>query len=182
MKLTIDNDKIGYVRLPNGVILQTVSGVINTIYTGVGGRITYYVPKNTSVVNVSESGLTGDIVYNGMSEIHVIAVPITKLTLNESTIVQSYSNSLLTVIEANKTVTLSASGCALTAKSIGDILYAAYADNRANVNFDFSGGTNAANGLIEDYWLYTYAAPTSVELADVLVSLTGNGGTIQLNP
>lgn len=167
--------------MPNGDILQTVAGVINTIYTGIAGGINYYVPKNTSVVNVSESGLTGDLVYNGLSEIHVIAVPITKLTSNESTIVQSYGNSSLTVIEANKAVTLIASGCALTAKSIGDILYAAYADNRANVNFDFSGGTNAANGLIEDYWLYTYAATTNVGLSDVLVTLTGNGGTIQLN-
>ena len=180
MKLTIDNDKIGYIRLPNGVILQTVSGVINTIYTGVGGRITYYVPKNTSVVNVSESGLTGDIVYNGLSEIHAIAVPITKLTSNESTIVQSYGNSLLTVIEANKTVTLIASGCALTAKSIGDILYKAYADNRANVNFNFTGGTNAAASAVYSYLTTQYAiSDPEVEVYDVLVN---NGGTIILNP
>lgn len=176
MKLTIDSDKIGYIRLPNGDILQTVAGVINTIYTGIAGGINYYVPKNTSVVNVSESGLTGDIVYNGLSEIHAIAVPITKLTSNKSTIVQSYGNSALTVIEANKTVTLIASGCALTAKSIGDILYAAYADNRANVNFDFSGGTNAAYGAIDDYLINTY----SVDIDTVITALDVTG-TIQFN-
>lgn len=162
--------------MPNGDILQTVAGVINTIYTGIAGGINYYVPKNTSVVNVSESGLTGDIVYNGLSEIHAIAVPITKLTSNKSTIVQSYGNSALTVIEANKTVTLIASGCALTAKSIGDILYAAYADNRANVNFDFSGGTNAAYGAIDDYLINTY----SVDIDTVITALDVTG-TIQFN-
>ena len=177
MKLTIDSDKIGYIRLPNGDILQTVAGVINTIYTGIAGGINYYVPKNTSVVNVSESGLTGDLVYNGLSEIHAIAVNITKLTSNESTIVQSYGNSALTVIEANKAVTLIASGCALTAKSIGDILYAAYADNRANVNFDFSGGMNAAYSAIDDYLVNTY----SVDI-DTVVTALDVTGTIQLNP
>ena len=80
-------------RLPNGGILATTAGVINYTYTGVRGRITYYVPTNTSVVDVSSSGLSGEIVYNGVNEIHSISVPITKLTANESTKVQSYSNS-----------------------------------------------------------------------------------------
>ena len=179
MKLTIDSDKIGYIRLPNGDILQTVAGIINTIYTGIAGGINYYVPKTTAEIDISSSGVRGNIVYNGLSEIHVIAVPITKLTSNESTIVQSYGNSLLTVIEANKTVTLIASGCALTAKSIGDILYAAYADNRANVNFDFSGGTNAVASAVYSYLTTQYAfVDPEVQVYDVL---SDNGGTIQLN-
>lgn len=184
MKLTIDNDKIGYIRLPNGVILQTVSGVINTIYTGVGGRITYYMPKNTAEVIISSSGVSGNISTNFTTKIFIgdcqWLVSIKANEIEDRVYVVSCSN--LAILEATKAIHIDAAGCALTAKSIGDILYAAYADNRANVNFDFSGGTNAANGLIEEYWLYTYAAPTNVELSDVLVSLTGNGGTIQLNP
>ena len=70
MKLTIDNDKIGYIRLPNGVILQTVSGVINTIYTGIAGRINYYVPKIiTTDINISSASNYGDAIYNGSSSI-----------------------------------------------------------------------------------------------------------------
>ena len=168
-------------RLPNGGILATTAGVINYTYTGIRGRITYYVPTNTSIVDVSSSGLSGEIVYNGVNEIHAISVPITKLTANKSTIIQAYSNSLLTIVEANKVVTLVASGCALTAKSIGDILYQAYIDNRAHVNYVFNGGTNAAYGAIEDYWLATYALSTNVELDDVLTALDVTG-TIVLNP
>ena len=165
--------------LPNGGILATTAGVINYTYTGVRGRITYYVPTNTSVVDASSSGLSGEIVYNGVNEIHSISVPITKLTANESTIIQAYSNSLLTVIEAESSVTLVATNCALTAKSIGDILYAAYADNRANVNFNFTGGTNANVDAINVYLDYVYNITFT---GDIDTVLTANGGTIQLNP
>ena len=72
MKLTIDNDKIGYIRLPNGVILQTVAGVINTIYTGVAGGITYYVPKTTSYVDIQSSSIQGHLIYSGSSTIYSI--------------------------------------------------------------------------------------------------------------
>lgn len=177
MKLTIDNDKIGYIRLPNGVILQTVSGVINTTYTGVAGRITYYVPKNSSV-DVSGSGLSGEITYNGTQMISAISVPITKLTANLSTEIHSYSNSLLSVIEGEKAITVIANGCALTAKSIGDILYAAYVDNRANVNYNFIDGTNAGYDAIDDYLIENY----SLDEATILNSLVTNGGVIMLNP
>lgn len=177
MKLTIDNDKIGYIRLPNGVILQTVSGVINTIYTGVGGRITYYVPKNSSV-DVSGSGLSGEITYNGTQMISAISVPITKLTANLSTEIHSYSNSLLSVIEGEKAITVIANGCALTAKSIGDILYSAYVDNKANVNYNFTSGTNAAYSTIDEYLDENYSS----DVDTIVNSLTANGGVIILNP
>ena len=163
-------------RLPNGGILATTAGVINTIYTGVRGRITYYVPTNTSVVDVSSSGLSGEIVYNGVNKIHSSSIPITNLTANESTIIQAYSNSLLTVIEAESAVTLVAIGCALTAKSIGDILYQAYVDNRANVIFDFTGGTNANKQSIINYLATQYG------LADPEGDVLNYGGTVLLNP
>lgn len=175
VKLAIDADKIGYVRLPNGGILTTTAGVINTTYTGVGGRITYYVPKNSSV-DVSSSGLSGEITYNGTQRISAISVPITKLTANLSTEIHSYSNSLLSVIEGEKAITVVANGCALTAKSIGDILYAAYVDNRANVNYVFTGVTNATYGAIDDYLVNTY--PVDI---DTVVSVLDVTGTIQFN-
>ena len=144
MKLTIDNDKIGYIRLPSGVILQTVAGVINTIYTGVGGGVTYYVPKDATLVDISLSGVSGQSIYNGGLELK----------------------------------TINASNCAFTAKSIGDILYAAYVANRANVNFNFIGGTNAGYGAVGVYTSATYGK-TSFELINLLVTV--DGGTVQIN-
>ena len=146
MKLTIDNDKIGYIRLPNGVILQTVAGVINTIYTGVGGGVTYYVPKDATLVDISLSGVSGQSIYDGGLELK----------------------------------TINASNCALTAKSIGDILYAAYADNRANVNYNFTGGTSAGATAINAYLTITYGV--GITLVAVKAALTGLGGTITNNP
>ena len=177
VKLTIDADKIGYVRLPNGGILTTTAGVINTTYTGVAGRITYYVPKNSSV-DVSSSGLSGEITYNGTQRISAISVRITKLTANLSTEIHSYSNSLLSVIEGEKADTVIASNCSLTAKSIGDILYAAYDKNRANVWYEFSGGTNAPYAAIDDYLIENY----SLDEDTIVNSLVANGGVITLNP
>ena len=135
-------------------------------------------PKNSSV-DVSSSGLSGEITYNGTQSISAISVPITKLTANLSTEIHSYSNSLLSVIEGEKAINVVANGCALTAKSIGDILYAAYVDNRANVNFDFSGGTNADVDDVNDYLDSTYGVTFTGEVEYVMVA---NGGVIILNP
>lgn len=166
-------------RLPNGGILATTAGVINYTYTGVSGRITYYVPKNSNV-DVSSSGLSGEIAYNGTKNILAISVPITKLTANLSSEIHSYSNSLLSVIDVEKANTVIALNCALTAKSIGDILYAAYLDNRENVLFDFSGGANAGATAIYSYLTAQYGiTDPEVEIYDTLLN---NGGTILLNP
>jgi len=58
VKLTIDAGKIGYILLPNGQILTSNgAGVINATYTGATGSITYYVPKNTLLIDYSGTEL-----------------------------------------------------------------------------------------------------------------------------
>lgn len=179
VKLTIDSDKVGYVRLPNGGILTTVAGVIDTTYSGVGGAITYYVPKTSVVLIATVSGLSGNIVYNGASDLYVFDnFGLTSLVANETGYVNTANNTDQTSIIANKAVEVIATNNALTAKSIGDILYAAYIDNREDVVYDFSGGTNADDTAIEAYLNATYGIASILTIIDALNAL---GGTITYN-
>lgn len=188
VKLTIDSDKTGYIKLPNGTLLTTVAGVINTTYSGVGGAITYYVPKLGAINDliVSESDLIGAIKYNGiLTESHFKSnnTFISELILPSSLLITTNNCNYLSNITAPKVSELYASGCALTAKSIGDILYQAYVDARMNVVYDFSGGTNASWEedpvlSIVDYLNNTYGSG----MALIIVSaLELNGGTILIN-
>lgn len=177
VKLTIDSDKEGYVRLPNGGVLTTVAGVINETYNGATGRITYYVPKdNVSVININDSGLIGELVYNGSGSIELSLNHITKFTSETQGTITTTGCDLLTDIVAPNTVYVSAVGCALTAKSIGDILFEAYTDNRPNVTFNFTGGTNANSASIDYYIGNEY----STDLQTILDGLVADGGVITL--
>ena len=178
VKLTIDSDKTGYIKLPNGTLLTTVAGVINTTYTGVGGTITYYVPKTTVIVVVSSSGLTGDIKSSKHSELSASQCNIKTATLNNCTTISIWNNANLTNIIAGSAKILDAVGCALTAKSIGDILYQAYVAARMNVVFEFSGGTNANLTQIEAYML---SAGYGVTAEDCILALVANGGVLTIN-
>lgn len=189
VKLTIDADKVGYVRLPNGTILTTNgSGVIDTTYTGVGGAITYYVPKDSAAVISVTSGLSGDIIWNSdASEQFYVGFnsSLTGVTaLNQETgLINTSTCAALTNLIAPKASNITATACALTAKSIGDILYAAYIDNRPNVDYDFSGGTNADDVDIWDYILTLNPSLSGFDtLGDWLnASLRLNGGDISYN-
>lgn len=220
VKLSIDTDKTGYIKLPNGTILTTVAGVINTTYTGVAGSITYYVPKVlTTYVYAGDSGLSGNIVYNGDNQISLQTNLITSLIANDSHILYAPTNGLLESVKADNAVTITLSACvkinnlnfplgdaielngdtilsnlqapkartiaaqdcSLTAKSIGDVLYQAYIDDRQNVIYDFSGGTNAAYGDsltgIYKYVLDAYG----INLDDLTTALAALGGTFTFN-
>jgi hypothetical protein len=184
VKLTIDSDKVGYIFLPNGTILTTNgSGVIDTTYTGVGGAITYYVPKTNEVVIAVTSGLSGDIIWNGDASEQFYVGFNSELTgvtaLNQETgLVNVATCAALTKLIAPKATIITATNCALTAKSIGDILYAAYIANRANVDYDFSGGTNADEEEVADYYLANYGESYTIAIG-VLDAL---GGEIQFEP
>lgn len=178
VKLTIDNDKTGDIKLPNGTRLTTTAGEIDTTNTGVGGAITYYIPKNSAMVQLINSGLTGAIIYNGISEFSMSESSVTSLIANNTDYLDLNGSGSLANLVDGKAVTCTAVGCALTAKSIGDILYAAYIDNRENVVYDFSGGTNADDTAIEAYLNATYGIASILTIVDALNSI---GGTITYN-
>jgi len=181
VKLTIDADKKGWVQLPNGVYLETVAGVINATYTGATGGITYYVPKVGGGLSISNSSITGELTYNGSVNFNAsVNTLITSISCQNSNDLYMAANTGMTELIDGSATIIIASGCALTAKSIGDILYAAYNDARADVNYNFSGGTNANASAVYSYLTSQYGLvdPES-QIIDYLLD---NGGTIQLNP
>lgn len=180
VKLTIDSDKTGYIKLPNGTLLTTAAGVINTTYTGVGGAITYYVPKTlTNVINTRQSGYIGTIIYNGTNDLTCGASDtLVGLVANNSEYLEPNNSPAFTTIKAKKVVFCNATNCGLTAKSIGDILYQAYIDGRENVVYNFSGGTNANVTQIDAYML---SAGYGVTVDDCFLVLVGEGGVLTIN-
>jgi len=85
----------------------------------------------------------------------------------------------LSNLSANKVSFIYAHNCALTDKSVGDILYNAYEDDRLAVNFDFSGGTSALQGAVNTYLQATYAGLTLTTVMARLV--TTNLGTVTID-
>lgn len=178
VKLTIDADKTGYIKLPNGSILTTVAGVINTTYTGVGGAITYYMPKTTEAVVIADSGITGYITHTGNSQFYAGGnTNLVSLRAEDSPLISCGGSTYLTTLIDNSATTISAVNCALTAKSIGDILYSAYADSRDSVNFNFSGGANALQSAVDAYLQATY----SLTFDTIGNALIASGGTILID-
>jgi hypothetical protein len=178
VKLTIDAYKVGYVRLPNGTLLTTEADVIDTTYSGVGGAITYYAPKNsTGGVYLFNSALHGALVWTGIDIISIDIDTVTSLTANNSDVFTNGSVTLTNLI-APKAVQATCPFCALTDKSIGDILYAAYADNRLAINFNFSEGTNALQGAVNTYLQATYGVTYATVYA---LLVTTNLGTILID-
>lgn len=181
VKLTIDSDKTGYIKLPNGTLLTTVAGVIDTTYTGVGGAITYYVPKIIDLVEISASGISGDlnVTSNAAYDVYIGYNNFTKgIKFINAYRITCLNSPILSVLIAKKAYRIIASTCALTAKSIGDILYQAYVDARMNVVYDFSGGTNANLTQIETYML---SAGYGVTAEDCILALVADGGVLTIN-
>jgi hypothetical protein len=176
VKLTIDADKVGYVRLPNGTLLTTVAGVIDTIYSGVGGAITYYIPKDSVIAIIENSGLTGAITTNFAGVISIEGSnAITGITAPYSTHIHCRNMAVLTSLSAPLATTLYANSSALTAKSIGDFLIAASINNPTEAGTaDFGGGTSALDTAIDAYLI-----TQGTTLAAILVVLAT--WTITLN-
>jgi hypothetical protein len=152
--LEVDNNKVCYVILPNGGILTSTSGVINYDWEGEAGRVKLIVPKDSTLLKIAESkfigGLTAEeagIINTGLSTLitRVIAPHATQMYISSCPLLAEFTAPIATVV--------SASICALTAKSIGDYLWlGVYTNNpTASGTADFSGGTNATAEDITTY-------------------------------
>jgi hypothetical protein len=160
VKLTIESNKVGFVVTPNGRLLKTVAGVINTTYTGKEGNILYLVDKTSNSVNLTLSGLKGSIICTGDNPLYLSG------------------NSALTSIVANGSKTIDGGSCSLTAKSIGDMLYAANLFDLHGIHFDFRGAANA----LESEVIASLLAVHDLAYSTVYTKLvTTNGGTILID-
>ena len=79
--LKIDSDKQGYIEYPDGTYQATVAGVIDTTWNHSAGDIRLIVPKNTTEVSISSSGVAGE--YRGVMKINS---PITKSLCHDAKI------------------------------------------------------------------------------------------------
>jgi hypothetical protein len=179
VKLTIDSGKTGYVKLPNGNVLTTVSGIIDTTYTGINGEIIYYVPKTTTIAQISASPVYGELKYDGSTHLYVLGTYINSLIANEITDLDASLCIYLTSIVCAKIETLDASGSSLTAKSIGDLLYNAYLKDFNAISYDFTGGNNALQSAVDTYLKDTYNGLDFDTVYEKLV--TDNSGTILID-
>jgi hypothetical protein len=167
VKLTIDADKYGWVEFPDGTMQVTVAGVINTTYTGATGEIKYFVPKNTSVVDISISDVAKSITAMGVIDLRLVGcVEVASVTTDKAININASGCVENKNIIAPKAITISALNNSLTAKSIGDIIYSAVLDSRENVNFNFSGGTNAIYADIYAYYLAKYGVQLNESYLD----------------
>jgi hypothetical protein len=147
--LEVDSIQSCYVVLPDGSVLSSTAGVINYDWRGSAGRVKLIVPKSTSILRLSGGKFTGallsngtyntDFTYQGTSNgIESISLP------NASYIVNVQNDNSLKDVYCPKAIKLFAAGSSLTAKSIGDFLFAAAANNpTASGVANFTGGNNA---------------------------------------
>lgn len=179
INVDVPTDKKAYVKFPNGSALLSTSGSISSTNTSYSGKIYFYIEKSSPTASVYETVLTGELnTNNPYSNFYCSGIAgLTGISLKNCFGISAASCPLLTNVIAEKVITLDAHNCALTAQSIGDILYLAYIDNREDVVFDFSGGTNAAEGDVNIYIDSKYGVEVSTYI-DALVAL---GGSITLN-
>jgi len=174
--LSINADKKGWIQLPNGTYVETVNGLVNATAT-ISGAVTYFMPKDNTEASISTSAISGEITTDMANTLYSQGCAnLTSIVANNLQSLNAINNSSLTSIIAPKAVYCNVLNCSLTAKAIGEILYAAYLEDRQNVYFDFSGGTNAGDNAIESYLMATY----SVSVLDVIDRLDITG-TIILN-
>jgi hypothetical protein len=140
------------------------------------GAVTYFVPKNNTVVDISYSAISGDITTDITSVLYSYSNPnLTSILANNVRTLGATSCLLLTSIIMPRAIYCAASNSSLTAKAIGEILYAAYLEDRQNVNFTFNGGNNANSTSIDSYLQVTYGVTLAVVVTRLDVT-----GTITL--
>lgn len=181
VKFEIDANKTGYIKLPNGTILTTVAGIINTTYTGVGGAITFYSPKsNTNEVVVDGVPVHGTINTN-IYDLYIAGISqIVGVICSENTMsIKNPGNINQAVLIAQKATVVDVTGCSIEAKYIGDVIYKAYSESRVNVNFKFGGGSNASmSSAVNPYFTATYG----LSVFDVIDALIYTyGGVVTYN-
>ncbi len=57
LKLIVDSNKIGYIECPDGSIIATTSGVIDTTWSGSAGKVKYYIPIVSTIQYEEVTGL-----------------------------------------------------------------------------------------------------------------------------
>jgi hypothetical protein len=146
--LEVNSDKTCFVVLPNGTLLTSTSGVINTT-SPTAGNVKLIIPKgeiSTKLDNGVDvfADFTGSYECNNLGSFSAASSDLISIKVNNKTSVSVGGSVDLDVLECESATAIYATNCALTAKSIGDFLIAAYTNNpTASGTANFTGGTNA---------------------------------------
>lgn len=142
----VDLDKKAYVILPDGSVLTSTSGIINTTWIGVAGSITLIKPKVTSKFSISESAFIGDLETKSAYLNCDSCRSLTSISAPKATTLFGSNCISLTSISAQKATTLFGNNCiSLTTSSIYSILdnaYSLFLKGELNGILNFSGTTS----------------------------------------
>jgi len=178
MSLEVDSDKACYIVGPDGSVITSTLGAINQFWEGIPGAVQLIIPINTHGITSNNSGFYGEMtVKHSFPDLNfndvvpfistdgittIIADKVDNvLAINRGVIYLSAKTAdkidagecPLTSFDAPMAKTVLLSRCDLTAKSIGDFLFSAKANNPTTVGAtaDFSGGTNALKSAVATY-------------------------------
>lgn len=191
--LRVDSDKSCYVVLPDGSVLSSSAGVIDYNWTGNAGRVKLIVPKTTSTIGLTSSDFNSKSKFVGKFETIICDNPNLSIDIRANSLITSVvaknaarvditnSTGITSVVSGNA-INLYAQDCSLTAKSIGDFLFAAAANNTTAIGVaNFTGGNNADFSAIENYMAGVVEQVGSMGL-DFWIEARLSNWTITLKP
>lgn len=170
-----DRDSISYATLPNGIVLTSVSDIIDYNYTGKAGKVLLVFNKNSLIgtdtadyIGVGKSNTIGAVYFTNNLNMTGAILP--------NAVQASLGNSKMNgVVSAPKATIFDSQGCSLTAQSLGNFMLDAIANNRTRAGqLLATGGSNAGATAIN-----SYLVTQGTTLASVLTQLST--WTITLN-
>ena len=141
--LEVDADKTCYVVLPDGSVLTSTTGIINTTWAGAAGAVTLIVQKNTTNLSMDASDFIGILSINLVSIGAPYCTKLTGTSAPNATIIDASDCTSLTTLSAPNATAIYASGCALTDVSIAALFAELVATGNEDGTLDISGGTSA---------------------------------------
>ena len=110
--LAVDADKICYVVLPNGTILTSIEGTIDTTWTGAAGAVTLIKSKDTSVLDMTNSDYIGNLITTQSGSLQTVdCASLTSISAPNATSIDAYGCTSLTSLSAQNAIYIEASGC-----------------------------------------------------------------------
>jgi len=143
VKISVDDSKICYFRLPDGTVLTSVAGIIDTTWTGTAGFVYLIFDKTTSLCTIGGVYANQVFVSNASTMIDISYTSFNEINIPNCSHIICEANTFLHKITAPKADTLDFFGCQFTASEIEDILKQAYDSGNIDGCINVAGGTNA---------------------------------------
>ena len=146
--LAVDSDKSCKVILPDGSILTSTEGTIDTTWTGAAGAVTLIKNKDTSVFDMTNSDYIGNLITT-QSDLLQTTDCASLTSISAPNVIDIYAGGCtsLTSLSAPNATYIDAFGCDLTAVAIAALLAELVATGNEDGTLDISGGSTADYGI-----------------------------------